>query len=86
MRQDMYIIEHTEDKMTDSPPNIIGPVGGLMGIGIMALAAKGVIDIVKETADKQKREKRPLYKEPTGYTPRAESDVVNRGLNRMLGR
>ena len=68
--------------------DIIGPVGGLIGIGIMALAAKGVIDIVKEQKDKdQKKRKQPLYQEPRPYAPRIESqDTVQRGLDKMLGR
>jgi len=71
--------------------DIIGPaVGGLIGIGIMALAAKGVIDIVKEQQEKDKKKRRPqpLYQEPRGsYNPRIESsDRVERGLNKMLGK
>jgi hypothetical protein len=71
--------------------DIIGPVGGLIGIGIMALAAKGVIDIVKEQKEKEeierKKRKQPLYQEPRAYAPRIESqDRVQRGLDKMLGR
>lgn len=71
--------------MTDGPPNIIGPIGGLLGLGVMAYAAKGVIDIVKETAEKQKKKKPGMqYREPEERTPRAEADRIQRGLNKML--
>lgn len=74
--------------MTDGAPNIIGPVGTLLGLGVMAYAAKGVIDIVKDKALEEKGRKRAaLYREKQHYTPRIESqDRVQRGLNRMLGR
>ena len=74
--------------MTDGPPNIIGPIGGLLGIGVMALAAKGVIDIVKEQSQQQKAKQRTTrYREKYDYTPRVEAqDRVQRGLDRMLGR
>lgn len=78
------MVKAEDEKMTE-PPNIIGPIGSLVGLGIMAYAAKGVIDIVKDTTEKQKK-KLPgrQYKEPIGYTPRIESDRVQRGLNKML--
>jgi len=73
--------------MTEGAPDI----GPLLGVGIMALAAKGVIDIVKEQKEKgeieRKKRKQPLYQEPRVYAPRIESqDRVQRGLDKMLGR
>lgn len=74
--------------MTDAPG--IGPaIGGLLGVGVMALAAKGVIDIVKEQQEKEKlkQSKKYTYREPREYTPRPEADNrIDRGLDRMLGR
>jgi len=56
----------------------------------MALAAKGVIDIVKEQSQTDKAKKRKLhYTEKYEHTPRPQSqsnDRVQRGLDRMLGR
>lgn len=72
--------------MTDAP-NIGPAIGGLLGIGVMALAAKGVIDIVKEKSMEDKAKKRKaLYTEKYDRAPRPNSSVVDRGLNRMLGR
>lgn len=73
--------------MTDGAPGIGPAVGGLIGVGVMALAAKGVIDIVKEQQEKEKKKRKPLYQEPRPYAPRVESqDRVQRGLDKMLGR
>lgn len=75
--------------MTDGqPPNIIGPIGGLVGLGVMAYGAKAVIDVLKEKTEETKKHKKPLYQEPRHQTPRvtASDDRVTRGLNKMLGR
>lgn len=73
--------------MTDGSPNIIGPIGGLLGLGIMAVAAKGLIDVVKEQSQVDREKKRAaLYREKQHYTPRPSADRIDRGLNRMLGR
>jgi hypothetical protein len=79
--------------MTDAP-NIGPAIGGLLGVGVMALAAKGVIDIVKEQQEKEKlkQNRKYTYREPREYTPRyserySEADNrIDRGLDRMLGR
>lgn len=69
------------------PPNIIGPIGGLLGLGVMAYAAKSVIDVLKDKAQEEKAKKRTLrYTEKYDRTPRPESNMVDRGLNKMLGR
>ena len=76
--------------MTDQPPNIIGPIGGLVGLGIMAYGAKTLIDVMKEKTQEDKGKKRAaLYREKQTYTPRPEAqsdDRIQRSLNRMLGR
>jgi hypothetical protein len=74
-------------KMTDGQPNIIGPIGGLVGLGVMAYGAKAVIDVLKDKAQEHKK-KKPLYQEPLERSPRitASDDRVTRGLNKMLGR
>jgi len=76
--------------MTNGTPSIGPAIGGLLGIGVMALAAKGVIDIVKEQSQTDKAKKRKLhYTEKYEHTPRPQSqsnDRVQRGLDRMLGR
>jgi hypothetical protein len=71
--------------MTNGGPNIIGPVGGLIGLGVMAYAAKGVIDVLKDEVEKdKKRKKKAMYKEPDSITPKFEGDIIGRGLGRML--
>lgn len=73
--------------MTDGAPNIIGPIGGLLGLGVMAYAAKGVIDVMKQQSMEDKAKKRQArYREKYEYTPRPEADRIQRGLNKMLGR
>lgn len=74
--------------MTDGQPNITGPVGTLIGLGVLAYGAKTVIDVLKDKAEEQKKHKKPLYQEPREQAPRvtASDDRVTRGLNKMLGR
>lgn len=83
------IIHKEANKMTDGqPPNIIGPIGSLVGLGIMAYGAKTLIDVVKEKTQEDKGRKRAAqYRERQAYTPRIESDDrIQRSLNKMLGR
>ena len=62
-------------------------IGLFVCIGIMALAAKGVIDIVKEQSEKEKKKVPKQIYEPREYTPRIESeDIIGRGLDKMLRR
>ena len=71
--------------MTDGAPNIIGPIGGLLGLGVMAYAAKGVIDIVKQkTMEDKGRQRIARYREKYDYTPKPANDMINRGLSKML--
>ena len=76
--------------MTDGP-DIIGPVGTLVGLGIMAYGAKSIIDIMRDKALEEKKRK-PLYNEPRQNAPRVTAnnnqadDRITNGLNKMLGR
>lgn len=67
--------------MTDGPPNIAPALGGLLGLGVLTVAAKGLIDTMKD-----KSKNKEMYREPKENIPRPENDVIDRGLNRMLGR
>lgn len=58
------------------PGNIVGPIGGLIGIGVMAYAAKKVIDTTAEQAQKKKK-KTPVKTQPLSFN-------VDKSLNRML--
>lgn len=75
-----------EKKMSDNPIGpIIGGVGGLIGIGLTAYAAKGIIDIVKDKS-KQPQTQTKLTSTPPTAAPkkmRAGFDV-DASLQRML--
>lgn len=59
--------------------NIVGPIGGLIGIGVMAYTAKKVVDVTAEQAGKKKKAKPVQQKQSMGF------DIDN-SLNKMLGR
>lgn len=79
--------------MTDGQPDIVGPIGSLVGLGIMAYGAKSIIDIMKDKAiEEKKRKKSFTYQEPRQQAPRVTAtniqadDRITSGLNKMLGR
>jgi hypothetical protein len=43
--------------MTEGMPDIVGPIGGLVGIGVMAGAANAIINKTQDIGGKKKKKK-----------------------------
>jgi len=71
--------------MTDGQPDIVGPIGSLVGLGIMAYGAKTLIDVMRDKSVTQQPKKQYTQQPKKVYTEQSD-DRVTRGLNKMLGR
>ena len=63
--------------MTNVVPNIVGPISGLVGIGIMAGAANTVIKQIKPKKDKSKNRIK-------NYKLKSFSDTMDKRIKNML--
>jgi len=73
--------------MTDGVPNIVGPIGGLVGIGIMATAANSIIKTVEQQSRgkkmKVKRNPNPGYT-PNPYGKASFASTMDERIKRMI--
>jgi len=68
------------------PNDIIGPVTGLLGAGLVLYAGKAVIDKTQELSNKGKKVKKHYAKKANVVGKRLQQDHTGRVLNNILNK